>query len=923
MPKAAAARPDSVRSKTARKPRTARSTGAKSRTAARRPVSATKVVWHFGPGHADGDASMKSLLGGKGANLAEMCRLGLPVPPGFTLATSVCERYTKNGGRTPPDVTGAVRKAMTRLEAETGKRFGDPNRPLLVSVRSGAAISMPGMMDTVLNLGLTAQATEGMARLTGNRRFALDARRRFIQMFGNVVEGLGLARFEKILHEEQARAGVEEDTQLDATALERVVARYLEAYLAATGRAFPDDPHAQLDRAVDAVFGSWMGARAQEYRRIHKITGLLGTAVNVQSMVFGNLGPSSGTGVCFTRDPSTGEDVFYGEFLMNAQGEDVVAGIRTPRPLAGLEQQSGKAWKELCRVRRRLEQHYKQMQDIEFTIEEGRLFILQTRTGKATARAAVRIAVDLARAKVITRETAVTRVTPEQIDRLLHPQFDPQAAKQVIAKGLPASPGAVGGKVVFTAEEAKRQAAAGALVILVRNETSPEDVGGMHAAQGILTATGGMTSHAAVVARGMGKCCVAGAGAVRIDAEHALFRVNGTVVREGDLISLDGSTGEVMLGAVDTVPAAPSPEFKTLLGWADQARRLKVRANADTPHDAEVARGFGAEGIGLCRTEHMFFGEERITPMREMILAEDEAARRAALAKLLPFQRADFEGILTAMDGLPVTIRLLDPPLHEFLPHERDQAERVAQALGVRAEAVLDRAHRLHEMNPMLGHRGCRLAITYPEIYEMQVQAIFEAAAAVQARGGRPKPEVMIPLVHSETEFRVLRDTLKAVAEGVVGRTKARLPIVFGTMIEVPRAALRAEPIAREAEFFSFGTNDLTQLTFGFSRDDVGTFLPAYIERGVLPEDPFQSLDQAGVGDLIHMGVERGRRGRPDLKVGICGEHGGDPRSVAFCHGEGLDYVSCSPFRVPVARLAAAQAALAARAPAPPAKRTR
>jgi len=726
-----------------------------------------------------------------------------------------------------------------------------------------------------------------------------------------VVEGLGLQRFEKILHEEQGRAGVEEDTRLDAAALERVVARYLEAYQAATGRPFPDEPHAQLDRAIDAVFGSWMGARAKEYRRIHKITGLLGTAVTVQSMVFGNLGPTSGTGVCFTRDPSTGENVFYGEFLMNAQGEDVVAGIRTPLALAGLAAASPKAWKQLVAVRAKLERHYRQMQDIEFTIEEQKLFILQTRTGKCTARAAVRIAVDLARERLIPRETAVMRVTPEQIDRLLHPQFDPKAARRVIARGLPASPGAVGGKVVFTAEEAKLQAAAGTRVILVRNETSPEDVGGMYAAEGILTATGGMTSHAAVVARGMGKCCVAGAGAVRIDYDKGEFRVDGTLVRAGEVISLDGTSGEVMLGSVATVPAAPSPEFKTLLSWADACRRLKVRANADTPHDAQVARGFGAEGIGLCRTEHMFFGDERITPMREMILAENEAARRAALAKLLPFQRADFEGLLTAMDGLPVTIRLLDPPLHEFLPHEREQAERVAQALGVKAEAVLDRSRRLHEMNPMLGHRGCRLAITYPEIYEMQVQAIFEAAAAVLARGGRPKPEVMIPLVHSEKEFTVLRDTLRKVAEAVIERKQVRLPVIFGTMIEIPRAALRAEEIAREAEFFSFGTNDLTQMTFGFSRDDVGTFLPAYIERGVLPEDPFQTLDQQGVGELIRLAVERGRRTRPELKVGICGEHGGDPRSIAFCHLEGLNYVSCSPFRVPVARLAAGQAALA------------
>jgi pyruvate,orthophosphate dikinase len=902
MPKAATLR---------RRPRPAKP-GAKRAKAAGSGTS--KVIWNFGPGGADGDASMKALLGGKGANLAEMCRMGLPVPPGFTIATSVCDRFAKAGGKTPPDVRAAVKAAMARLERETGKRFGDPKRPLLVSVRSGAAISMPGMMDTVLNLGLTAAATEGLAALTGNRRFALDARRRFIQMFGNVVEGLGLERFEKILHDEQQRAGVTEDKDLGAPELERVVARYLEAYQAAVKRPFPDDPFAQLNRSIDAVFGSWMGARAVEYRRIHKITGLLGTAVNVQSMVFGNLGPKSGTGVCFTRDPSTGENVFYGEFLMNAQGEDVVAGIRTPEPLPGLAKASPKAYARLVKVRTLLERHYRQMQDIEFTIEEGTLYILQTRTGKCTARAAVKIAVDLEKEGRIDRVTAISRVTPEQIDRLLHPQFDPSAPRKVVARGLPASPGAVSGRIVFTAEEAKSQAAAGVRVVLVRNETSPEDVGGMHAAEGILTATGGMTSHAAVVARGMGKCCVAGANAVRIDYEAQLFRVNGQVFKKGDVISLDGSSGEVMVGAVATVPAEPGQEFRKLLAWADGVRRLEVRANADTPHDARVARAFGAQGIGLCRTEHMFFGEDRITPMREMILAETETARRAALAKLLPFQRADFEGLFEAMDGLPVTIRLLDPPLHEFLPHEAEQAEHVAKALGVTAGAVLERSRRLHEMNPMLGHRGCRLAITYPEIYEMQVQAIFEAAAAVKGRGGKPKPEVMIPLAHGEKELSTLRERLAKVADEVITRTRAKLPFVYGTMIEVPRAALRAEEIARPAEFFSFGTNDLTQMTFGFSRDDVGTFLPAYVATGVLAEDPFQSLDQVGVGELIQIAVERGRRTRPDIKVGICGEHGGDPRSIAFCESVGLSYVSCSPFRVPVARLAAAQAALAAKA---------
>ncbi len=769
---------------------------------------------------------------------------------------------------------------------------------------------MPGMMDTVLNLGLTAEVTDGLAQLTGNRRFALDARRRFIQMFGNVVEGLGLERFERILRAAQAEAGVSSDSELSAEALEGVVERYLQTFEEGTGRPFPDDPYEQLERSVGAVFGSWMGNRAVEYRRIHKIDSLLGTAVNVQSMVFGNLGADSGTGVCFTRDPATGEDVFYGEFLMNAQGEDVVAGIRTPEPLEELSEESPKAYKQLTRVRTMLERHYRDIQDIEFTIERGILYILQTRTGKTTARAAVRIAVEMAKKRFITRETAVARITPEQVDQLLHPQFDSRAERHVLTKGLPASPGAVSGEVVFTAEEAKERAAEGHKVILVRAETSPEDVGGMHAAQGILTATGGMTSHAAVVARGMGKCCVAGAADVRIDEEAGTFRIGDRVFKDGDVISLDGTTGQVMAGAVATMPAAPSPEFEELLRWADRIRRLKVRANADAPADASAGRSFGAEGIGLCRTEHMFFGDERIAAMREMILADDEAGRRRALEKLLPFQRTDFAGILEAMDGLPVTIRLLDPPLHEFLPHEEEQAVAVAEALGIPGEEVLDRARRLKEMNPMLGHRGCRLGVTYPEIYEMQVRAIFEAAAQVKRGGGRPKPEVMIPLVGSANEFRVLRDRLAPIAKSVIKEEGVRVPVIFGTMIEIPRAALRGGEIAEQAEFFSFGTNDLTQMTFGFSRDDVGSFLPTYVEEKILPSEPFQTLDIEGVGELVRIGVTRGRATRPTLKVGICGEHGGDPASIAFCHEVGLDYVSCSPFRVPIARLAAAQAAI-------------
>jgi pyruvate,orthophosphate dikinase len=872
---------------------------------------AERITWPFGPRGAAGHKGMKEILGGKGANLAEMCRLGLPVPPGFTIGTPVCRRYYEIGGRLPPEVGPAVREAMARLERETGKRFGDGANPLLVSVRSGAAASMPGMMDTVLNLGLTAAATEGLARLTGNRRFALDARRRLIQMFGNVVEGTPPGTFERILAGARDRAGVAADTDLAEKDIERVVEDYLKAFTAAVGRPFPEDPYEMLERAIDAVFASWEGARAVEYRRIHKIQGLLGTAVNVQAMVFGNMGADSGTGVCFTRDPSTGADTFYGDLLMNAQGEDVVAGIRTPLHLAALKRSHPKIYAQLERIRRRLERHYRNIQDIEFTIERGRLFVLQTRNGKTTAAAAVRIAVDLAREGLITRETALSRIAPEQIDLILHPRFDPKAERPVLTVGTPASPGAVHGKVVFDAEAAKRLATAGEAAILVRNETSPEDVGGMHAARGILTATGGRTSHAAVVARGMNRCCVVGAGEVRIDEEQRLFRVSGRVVREGEVISLDGTTGEVMRGAIPTIQPEPGPSFHTLLKWADEARRLAVRANADTPEDARVARGYGAEGVGLCRTEHMFFGDERIAPMREMILAEGETERRRALEKLLPFQRRDFQGILERMDGLPVTIRLLDPPLHEFLPHEEAQAAAVAAGLGVPVATVLDRARRLHEANPMLGHRGCRLGITYPEIYEMQVRAIYEAAATLRAAGKDPRPEVMIPLVGIPGEFTTLKDRLSAVATETLARTRSRLKVIFGTMIEVPRAALVADKIAESAEFFSFGTNDLTQMTFGFSRDDVGSFLPAYVSRHLLEDEPFQVLDREGVGQLVRMAVERGRGARPGLKVGICGEHGGEPKSIAFCHEVGLDYVSCSPYRVPVARLAAAHAAIA------------
>jgi pyruvate,orthophosphate dikinase len=885
-----------------------------------------KTIYEFGPGRADGTGDMgdmKDVLGGKGAGLADMCRKKLPVPPGFTIATTVCPRYYAAGKRLPKDVAAGAKKAIARIEKEQNRGFGDPARPLLVSVRSGAAVSMPGMMDTVLNLGLSAACVDGLAKMSGSRRFALDARRRFLQMFGDVVAGVDHDRFEHALAEAKAEARVASDSDLPEPALEQLVARYLSVYRDATGEDFPEDPYVQLDRAVGAVFGSWESDRAVKYRKIHGITGLRGTAVTVQAMVFGNLGPTSGTGVAFTRDPSTGENRFYGEFLMNAQGEDVVAGIRTPESIEKLAEASPAAHERLLEIRDLLERSYRDMQDIEFTIEDGRLFMLQTRRGKRTTAAAVRVAFDMANEGLISREEAVARISPSEVDRLLHPSFDPAAPRTVIARGLPASPGAVTGKVVFHADDAEKKAGAGEAVILVRNETSPEDIGGMHAAQGILTATGGMTSHAAVVARGMGKCCVAGAGTLRIDYEGGRFTAGDAVIREGDVISLDGSAGEVMKGSIPTLPSALTPEFESILGWADEIRTLGVRTNGDTPTDARVARGFGAEGIGLCRTEHMFFEGERITAVREMILAETLEARQAALDKLLPMQRSDFEGIFEAMGGRPVTIRLLDPPLHEFLPHEPEAVRTVAKSLGVPEAVVRDRARRLHEMNPMLGHRGCRLGITFPEIYEMQVRAIFQAAEAETKRRRPVRPEVMIPLVGAEKEFTILRDRLRAVAEQTLGKAaRASVPLVFGTMIEVPRAALRAEGIAKDAEFFSFGTNDLTQMTFGYSRDDAGSFLPAYVELGILPEDPFQSLDQDGVGELIRMAVERGRKSRPKLKVGICGEHGGDPKSIDFCHRAGLDYVSCSPYRVPVARIAAAHAAMAARGgPKKPGKR--
>jgi len=872
-----------------------------------------RSVYFFERGSAEGDATMKQLLGGKGANLAEMCRIGLPVPPGFTIGTGVCAAYYENGGKLPQAVEKEVDTHLLRLEKAMGRKFGSPEAPLFVSVRSGAAISMPGMMDTVLNLGLNDRTLEGLAKSTGNRRFALDAYRRLVHMFGDVVMGVPHEDFEEALADVKARRRAVLDTDLDPAGLEEVVERYRKIYEKHVGTPFPQDPRDQLGRAIEAVFRSWNADRAKKYREIHGIKGLLGTAVNVQAMVFGNLGTTSGTGVCFTRDPSTGENVFYGEYLVNAQGEDVVAGIRTPEPIALLDREMPGVFKQLLGIKEVLERHYKEMQDLEFTVQDGELFMLQTRTGKRTAQAAVRIAVEMAAEKLIDEKEALRRVEPVQLDRLLHPTFDPSAERILLSRGgLPASPGAVSGRIVFFADDAEAWATRGEKVILVRRETSPEDIGGMHAAQGILTALGGMTSHAAVVARGMGKCCVAGCGDARIDAHRKTLVFGGHTLREGDWISLDGATGEVMLGKVKTMAPKPGEHFGRLMAMADRHRRLRVRTNADTPHDAKVAREFGAEGIGLCRTEHMFFEETRIASVREMILAESLPDRERALAKLLPEQRKDFLGIFRAMDGLPVTIRLLDPPLHEFVPHDEETRRKLAEGLGIPVERVDRRCKELEEFNPMLGHRGCRLMITFPEIIEMQGRAIAEAACDAAAEGVKVVPEVMIPLVgaRKELDYCVLR--LRSVVERTLAERKAKVPFLFGTMIEVPRAALLAGEIAETAEFFSFGTNDLTQMTFAFSRDDSGRFLNDYLAKEILEKDPFQTLDTEGVGRLVKMAVAEGRAARPGMKMGICGEHGGDPQSIRFCHEAGLDYVSCSPFRVPIARLAAARAALGA-----------
>ncbi|MGC9271399.1 pyruvate, phosphate dikinase [Acidiphilium sp.] len=883
----------------------------------------SKYVYSFGPGVSDGSAALRNLLGGKGANLAEMASIGLPVPPGFTITTEVCTEFYDNDRQYPQALRGEVEAALARIEAEVGRKFGDKHKPLLVSVRSGARVSMPGMMDTVLNLGLNDLTVEGLAEGAGDARFAWDSYRRFIQMYGSVVLGVAHHRFEEIIENVKIDEGTIEDTQLTAQDWHRVVEAYKDIVLAETGAPFPQDPHDQMWGAIGAVFGSWMNQRAITYRRLHEIPANWGTAVNVQAMVFGNMGDDCATGVCFTRDPSTGLNEFYGEYLPNAQGEDVVAGIRTPRPLSksyakpgeiSMEAALPEAYAELNRVRDVLERHYRDMQDIEFTIQRNKLYMLQTRNGKRTANASVRIAVEMAESGLINKGEAVMRVNPQSLDQLLHPTLDPHAARTLLAKGLPASPGAASGLVVFSADEAEMRAQKGEAVILVRIETSPEDIHGMHAARGILTTRGGMTSHAAVVARGMGRPCVAGAGGIHVDYGAKTLTAGGVSVRAGDTITLDGATGEIFAGAVPMIEPALSGDFAKLMTWADEIRRLKVRANAETPLDAETARKFGAEGIGLSRTEHMFFDPERIGAVRQMIMANDEAGRRTALEKLLPYQRQDFIALFRIMAGLPVTIRLLDPPLHEFLPHGEAELADVADSLGMSMEAIRQRAGELSEANPMLGHRGCRLGISYPEIYEMQARAIFEAALTVAAEtGNAPVPEIMIPLVGMKRELDITRAQIEHVAKSVFAAAGTTLDFSVGTMIELPRAALTADSIAQSADFFSFGTNDLTQTVFGLSRDDAGKFLPKYVESGILPKDPFVSIDVEGVGAMVRIAAERGRATKPDLKLGICGEHGGDPASIAFCEEIGLDYVSCSPYRVPVARLAAAQAAIGRR----------
>jgi pyruvate,orthophosphate dikinase len=882
-----------------------------------------KWVYGFGGGKAEGGAGDRNLLGGKGANLAEMSGLGLPVPPGFTITTELCTWYYANGRTYPADLDDQVDAALDEIGRLNGKRFGDPARLLLVSVRSGARASMPGMMDTVLNLGLNDETVEALARDAGDRRFAYDSYRRFIQMYCDVVLGLDHEVFEEILEDEKARLGVELDTEIGADDLARLVEIYKAKVFEELERPFPQDPREQLWGAIGAVFQSWMNHRAITYRRLHDIPESWGTAVNVQAMVFGNMGDTSATGVAFTRNPSTGEKKLYGEFLVNAQGEDVVAGIRTPQNITeaariaagsdkpSLEKLMPQAFRDFVAIADRLEGHYRDMQDLEFTIERGRLWMLQTRSGKRTAKAALRIAVDMAAEGLISREEAVARIDPASLDQLLHPTIDPAATRNVIAIGLPASPGAATGEIVFSSDEAEEARAAGRKVILVRVETSPEDIHGMHAAEGILTTRGGMTSHAAVVARGMGKPCVSGAGALRVDYRAQTMLAMGRTFRKGDVVTIDGGTGQVLDGRVPMLQPELSGDFAAIMEWADSIRRMTVRANAETPSDARTARSFGAEGIGLCRTEHMFFEGGRITAMREMILAETESGRRAALDKLLPMQRSDFVELFEIMAGLPVTIRLLDPPLHEFLPKTEEEIAEVAASLGVPAEKLRQRTEALHEFNPMLGHRGCRLAVSYPEIAEMQARAIFEAAVEAGRSTGRPvEPEIMVPLVGIMKELDYVKARIDQVAQAVMAEAGVTIAYLVGTMIELPRAAIRAHVIAQAAEFFSFGTNDLTQTTFGISRDDASTFLETYRQKGIIEADPFVSLDIDGVGELVKMAAEKGRATRPDIKLGICGEHGGDPASIRFCEAVGLDYVSCSPFRVPIARLAAAQAAV-------------
>ncbi len=874
----------------------------------------SKMIYFFGRTRTDGRGHQKELLGGKGANLAEMMGLGLPVPPGFTISTAVCQRYYQENQKLPQGLMDEVGANVRLLERELQKKFGDPHDPLLVSVRSGAAASMPGMMNTILNLGLNDVTVEGLATATRNPRFAYDAYRRLINMFGDVVLGVDHEHFEAAFDQLKKKLRAKSDTDVSAEGLTELCEQYKKVVKKHARQEFPSDPHDQLRLAIEAVFKSWNTPRAVRYREVENIRGLLGTAVNVQAMVFGNMGDDSGTGVAFTRNPSTGENRFFGEFLVNAQGEDVVAGIRTPLPVAEMPKWNRQVYNQLLEIKETLEQHFLEMQDIEFTIERGKLFMLQTRTGKRTGPAAVNIACDLVQEKLIDEKTALRRIPAGDLIQLLLPSFSPasKGKAQLLTRGLPASPGAAVGKLAFTAEEAVDRTHAGERVLLVRKETNPEDIDGMHSAVGILTSTGGMTSHAAVVARGWGRCCVAGAGDIQIDARNRKITVRGKTFTHKDTLSIDGATGEVMAGVVETVLPKLSGNFAQVMAWSDKYRKLRIRTNADTPADAKRAREFGAEGIGLCRTEHMFFDENRITVMREMILAETEEDRRRALAKLLPFQRKDFEGIFKAMAGLPVTIRLLDPPLHEFLPHDAKSQREVADALGVPLQKVADRVRQLHEANPMLGHRGCRLSVTYPEILEMQVTAIVEAAIGCRKKDIDAQAEIMIPLVGTAAELRSLRKLTEATLQQVKkakGYT-LKLPVVIGTMIEVPRAALTANEIAVDADFFSFGTNDMTQMTFGFSRDDVNNYLPDYLRQELLPVDPFQSIDVPGVGQLVKMAVDQGRSVKPKLKCGICGEHGGDPASIRFCHTVGLDYVSCSPFRVPIARLAAAQATL-------------